>query len=91
MVFGCLTAEGEVDLPAMQKLMEAAQGLSVTFHRAFDVCRNPQRALEQIIKLGCNRILTSGQQPTAELGIPPFRKSYRNRLPEESHYSPDAE
>ena len=70
MVFGCLTAEGEVDLPVMQKLMEAAQGLSVTFHRAFDVCHNPQRALEQIIKLGCNRILTSGQQPTAELGIP---------------------
>ena len=69
-VFGCLTAEGEVDLPAMQKLMKAAQGLSVTFHRAFDVCRNPQRALEQIIKLGCNRILTSGQQPTAEQGIP---------------------
>ena len=69
-VSGCLTAEGEVDLPAMQKLMEAAQGLSVTFHRAFDVCRNPQRALEQIIKLGCNRILTSGQQPTAEQGIP---------------------
>ena len=69
-VFGCLTAEGEVDLPLMQKLMEAAQGLSVTFHRAFDVCHNPQRALEQIIKLGCNRILTSGQQPTAELGIP---------------------
>ena len=73
-VFGCLTAEGEVDLPVMQKLMEAAQGLSVTFHRAFDVCRNPQKALEQIIKLGCNRILTSGQQPTAELGIPPFRR-----------------
>ena len=60
-VFGCLTAEGEV---------EAAQGLSVTFHRAFDVCHNPQKALEQIIKLGCNRILTSGQQSTAELGIP---------------------
>ena len=39
-VFGCLTAEGEVDLPVMQKLMEAAQGLSVTFHRAFDVCHN---------------------------------------------------
>ena len=69
-VFGCLTAEGEVDLPAMQKLMKAVQGLSVTFHRAFDVCRNPQRALEQIIELGCNRILTSGQQATTELGIP---------------------
>lgn len=69
-VFGCLTAEGEIDLPSMQRLMEAAQGLSVTFHRAFDVCRNPQRALEQIIELDCNRILTSGQQPTAEQGIP---------------------
>ena len=66
-VFGCLTAEGEIDLTIMQELMKAAQGLSVTFHRAFDVCRDP---LEQIIALGCNRILTSGQQPTAESGIP---------------------
>lgn len=69
-VFGCLTADGEIDLPVMQQLMEASQGLSVTFHRAFDVCRNPQKALEQIIELGCSRILTSGQQPTAEQGIP---------------------
>lgn len=69
-VFGCLTAEGDVDIPLMEKLMEAAQNMSVTFHRAFDVCRNPQKALEDIINLGCNRILTSGQQPTAEQGIP---------------------
>lgn len=69
-VFGCLTADGEIDLPVMQQLMEASQGLSVTFHRAFDVCRDPQKALEQIIELGCDRILTSGQQPTAEQGIP---------------------
>ena len=54
----------------MQELMKASQGLSVTFHRAFDVCRNPEEALEQIIELGCNRILTSGQQATAEQGIP---------------------
>ena len=55
-VLGCLTAD--------------AQDISVTFHRAFDVCRNPQKALEDIISLGCDRILTSGQQPTAEAGIP---------------------
>lgn len=69
-VFGCLTAEGEIDLPIMRELMKASEGLSVTFHRAFDVCRDAKKALEQIIELGCNRILTSGQQPTAELGIP---------------------
>lgn len=69
-VFGYLTAEGEIDLPIMHELMKASEGLSVTFHRAFDVCRDAKKALEQIIELGCNRILTSGQQPTAELGIP---------------------
>lgn len=69
-VFGCLTAEGDIDIPLMKRLMEAAKGMSVTFHRAFDVCRNPQKALEEIISLGCNRILTSGQQPSAEQGIP---------------------
>lgn len=69
-VFGCLTAEGDVDIPLMKQLMEVAQGMSVTFHRAFDICRNPQKALEDIINLGCDRILTSGQMPTAEQGIP---------------------
>lgn len=69
-VFGCLTAEGDIDVTLMGQLMEAAGDMSVTFHRAFDVCRNPQKALEEIIGLGCNRILTSGQQPTAEQGIP---------------------
>lgn len=69
-VFGCLTAQGDIDMPFMKQLMEASKGLSVTFHRAFDVCRDPKAALEQIIGLGCNRILTSGQQPAAEAGIP---------------------
>ena len=69
-VFGCLTAEGDIDIPLMRQLMEASQGMSVTFHRAFDVCRNPKQALEDIISLGCHRILTSGQQPTPEQGIP---------------------
>jgi copper homeostasis protein cutC len=55
---------------AMEKLMNAVGDMSVTFHRAFDMCRNPQEALEQIIELGCHRILTSGQEATAEKGIP---------------------
>lgn len=53
-VFGCLTRNGEVDIPSMKILMDASQGMSVTFHRAFDVCRNPIEALEQIIDLGCD-------------------------------------
>ncbi len=73
-VFGCLTADGDVDIQLMEKLMEASEGMSVTFHRAFDVCRNPDKALEEIIALGCNRILTSGQQSTAEQGIPLLRE-----------------
>ena len=73
-VFGCLTPEGDVDIKAMKKLMKVAKGRSVTFHRAFDMCRDPFQALEDIIALGCDRILTSGQQPTALEGIPLIRK-----------------
>lgn len=69
-VFGCLTADGNVDVRAMKMLMNAVGDMSVTFHRAFDMCKNPQEALEQIISLGCNRILTSGQEPNAVKGIP---------------------
>lgn len=42
-VFGCLTANGEIDVPVMEQLMEASEGLSVTFHRAFDVCRDASK------------------------------------------------
>ena len=69
-VFGCLTPEGDIDVPLMRRLIEAAKPLSVTCHRAFDVCRDPFAALEQLIELGCDRVLTSGQQATAEKGIP---------------------
>lgn len=69
-VFGCLTPEGDIDIALMKQLLEAAQGMSVTFHRAFDVCRQPKQALETLIQLGFHRILTSGAQPTAEQGIP---------------------
>lgn len=69
-VFGCLTAEGNVDMQLMKKLMNAVGDMSVTFHRAFDMCRNPKEALENLIELGIDRILTSGQEATAEKGIP---------------------
>ena len=68
LVFGCLTKEGKVDKKAMYMLMEAAGDLPVTFHRAFDHSANPFEALEDIIGLGCTRILTSGCMPTAMEG-----------------------
>lgn len=68
-VIGCLTPEGDVDQEACRMLMAHAQGMSVTFHRAFDRCRDAAQALEDVISLGCDRILTSGQQPTAEQGV----------------------
>lgn len=64
-VFGCLTPDNEVDIPAMKKLMAAASGKPVTFHRAFDSVRDPQKALEDIISLGCTHILTSGNTENA--------------------------
>ena len=73
-VFGCLTPEGDVDMYVMKKLIKKCRGSSVTFHRAFDMCRDPFQALEDIIALGCDRILTSGQRATAEEGIPLIRK-----------------
>ena len=68
-VCGALTADADIDISAMRRLIHAAQGKPFTFHRAFDVCRRPFEVLDQIIELGCDRVLTSGQRPTAEQGI----------------------
>lgn len=73
-VIGALTPEGQIDKPAIARMMEEAEGMSVTFHRAFDVCRDPLQALEEIIALGCHRLLTSGQQHSAFAGIPLLRQ-----------------
>jgi len=73
-VIGALTQEGDIDIPTCRQLIEAAQGMQVTFHRAFDQCRNPEHALEEIISLGCTRLLTSGQQTTAEAGFPLLKR-----------------
>lgn len=70
-VIGALTPEGEVDMDVMRPLMNLAsreRRLSVTFHRAFDEAADPFKAFEEIISLGCDRLLTSGQKATAPEG-----------------------
>jgi len=64
-VIGLLNADGTIDKRRAAQLVELAYPLGVTFHRAFDRAINPFEALEDIISIGCERILTSGQRPTA--------------------------
>jgi copper homeostasis protein len=75
---GALDADGDVALPACRALIDAAGALGVTFHRAFDVARDPRQALEDIVSLGCQRILTSGQRATAAEGAPLIRMLIRD-------------
>lgn len=67
-VIGMLLPDGSVDKARCARLVEAAYPLGVTFHRAFDRAANPFEAMEDIIGIGCERILTSGQRPTAMEG-----------------------
>ncbi len=64
-VVGALTANGDVDTVAIGRWQEEASDLPITFHRAFDVCRDPVAALETLIRLGVNRVLSSGRRETA--------------------------
>ena len=68
-VTGMLNADGTVDKERCSQLVELAYPLGVTFHRAFDRTVDPFKAMEEIIELGCERILTSGLKPTALEGI----------------------
>jgi copper homeostasis protein len=64
-VLGLLKKDGSLPRKKLAKLVHAAYPMEVTFHRAFDRCRDPREALEQLVEAGVQRILTSGQQPTA--------------------------
>jgi copper homeostasis protein len=68
-VIGCLTAAGDIDVPRTRELIELARPLNVTFHRAFDLCREPRQALEDLVSLGVDRVLTSGQEASCLEGL----------------------
>ncbi len=68
-VTGMLNMDGSIDVARTSELIELAYPMGVTFHRAFDRCIDPFEALEELIEIGCERILTSGQQPTVNEGV----------------------
>jgi copper homeostasis protein len=74
LVFGALDRSGSPDLQAVQRILDAAGGLPLTFHRAFDRIRAPHEALESLIDLGVARLLTTGGPPTAWEGREALRE-----------------
>lgn len=68
-VIGLLNMDGTIDVARTAELIELAYPLEVTFHRAFDRCKDPFVALEELIGIGCQRILTSGQKPGVSEGF----------------------
>jgi copper homeostasis protein len=73
-VVGALTADGDVDLTRCRELVSAAGRLDLTFHRAIDVCRDPETALEAVIGLGFRRVLSSGGAASAREGSASLRR-----------------
>lgn len=69
-VIGILKPSGIVDRKRTQALVERARPMSVTFHKAFDMTRDPFAALETLIEIGVDRVLTSGQEYSAIEGLP---------------------
>ena len=72
-VIGALTEDGDIDIARCRELVNAAGALELTFHRAIDVCRDPTRALEEVIALGFRRLLSSGGAPGASQGVARLR------------------
>jgi copper homeostasis protein len=69
---GILDVDGNVDSARTAELVQLARPLRVTFHRAFDMTRNPDKSLESVVQTGCDRVLTSGAAKTAMEGIEPI-------------------
>lgn len=68
-VIGVLNIHGDVNVDLTARLIGAARPMTVTFHRAFDMTRNPLVALDRLIQLGVDRLLTSGQEATVADGV----------------------
>ncbi len=73
-VIGALTKDGSIDKASTAELIAHAGPMSITFHRAFDFCVDPLKGLDDLLKLGVNRLLTSGQQETALQGAALIRE-----------------
>jgi len=67
-VFGILLPDGTIDKERMKILIDLARPMGITCHRAFDMTADPFKAMEELVSMGIDRILTSGQQPTAPIG-----------------------
>src|ERR1035437_9542826 len=68
-VIGCLTADGDIDQARTRDLIELARPMNVTFHRAFDMCRDAKKGLEDLVARGVDRVLTSGQDDSCLEGM----------------------
>lgn len=76
-VIGALTPEGDLDAQVLNRLMDCAQGMDVTLHRAFDMTRDPLAALEEAVRLGMRTVLTSGQARSAAEGCQVLGEVFR--------------
>lgn len=73
-VSGVLNTDNTIDIERTKELVELSKPLPFTFHRAFDCVPNPQKALDELIDLGIERVLTSGQQSSAAKGVELLKK-----------------
>ncbi|MDC8000398.1 copper homeostasis protein CutC [Aequorivita todarodis] len=86
-VSGFLTSENKIDFKRTEQLVDASEGLEFTFHRAFDWVENPLEELQKLIDLKVNRLLSSGQKPSAIEGIS-LLKELRNTSKEKIEIMP---